>query len=248
MKQIQYGATLIVVLIMLILLSVIGTWAIRQSLMNLKITTHSQAQQLLLQSSDAVFHRLAQGKHAETSSNPLSMMGYALQNEGHEVVFCFRHQQADAHFSVANSSLLRWNEQGSDVQVDGIAGFCSLDQAADYASARKAQLTQVSVIVNPPGASGHALPLSQLSLGTDADSVGQPMQGRTIQVYVTSILPALTINNTSQDIKRCLRRPQSPPLTGHAQTLSACLQQFGVPYNSQVQSYLLDVYQRASES
>ena len=246
MMQRQQGATLIVVLVMLVLLTLIGTWAIRQSLINLKVTTSSQAQQLLMQSSDSVFYRLAQGGHAAASSNPLSLVGYALQNQGHEVVFCFRHQDNAARFSAANSSILRWNEQASDVQVDGVAGFCSLDQAADYASTRKAQLTQVSVIVHPPGTLDSGLPLSQLSLGSDVDSIGQPLEAKTVYVYVTSILPALTISDASQEIQRCLKRPQSPPLKGTAQTLSACLQQHGVPYNSQVQSYLLDVYQRAS--
>lgn len=49
----QKGATLIVVLILLVALTVIGTLAIRQSLVSLNIATNGQAQQLLIQNSDS---------------------------------------------------------------------------------------------------------------------------------------------------------------------------------------------------
>ena len=41
--SIQRGATLIVVLVMLILLTLVGTWAIRGSLTSLNIATNTQA-------------------------------------------------------------------------------------------------------------------------------------------------------------------------------------------------------------
>jgi Tfp pilus assembly protein PilX len=54
----QRGATLIVVLIMLVLLTLVGTWAIRGSLTSLNIAMNTQAQALLQQASDAVFFNL----------------------------------------------------------------------------------------------------------------------------------------------------------------------------------------------
>lgn len=51
----QRGATLIVVLFLLLAIIVLGTLAVRQSLVSLNIATNSQAQQLLLQNSDAAF-------------------------------------------------------------------------------------------------------------------------------------------------------------------------------------------------
>ncbi|WP_432209005.1 pilus assembly PilX family protein, partial [Acinetobacter variabilis] len=56
--SIQRGATLIVVLVMLILLTLVGTWAIRGSLTSLNIATNTQAQALLQQASDAIFFSL----------------------------------------------------------------------------------------------------------------------------------------------------------------------------------------------
>ncbi len=53
----QKGSVLIVVLIMLVLLTLIGTWAIQGSINSLKIATNVQAQNLLKQTSDSVFLR-----------------------------------------------------------------------------------------------------------------------------------------------------------------------------------------------
>lgn len=85
--KVQKGSTLIVVLILLLVITVIGTLAVRQSLTSLNIATNSQAQQLLMQSSDSVLYRLGAEGFASTSGNPTSLLGYALQNQGKEVVF-----------------------------------------------------------------------------------------------------------------------------------------------------------------
>lgn len=84
--KVQKGSTLIVVLILLLVITVIGTLAVRQSLTSLNIATNSQAQQLLMQSSDSVLYRLGAEGFASTSGNPTSLLGYALQNQGKEVV------------------------------------------------------------------------------------------------------------------------------------------------------------------
>lgn len=57
-KKAQTGSVLIVVLIMLVLLTIVGTWAIRGSIISLKIATNAQAQALLKQTSDSVFFTL----------------------------------------------------------------------------------------------------------------------------------------------------------------------------------------------
>ena len=54
-KNTQAGSVLIVVLVMLVLLTLVGTWAIRGSINSLKISTSAQAQALLKQTSDSVF-------------------------------------------------------------------------------------------------------------------------------------------------------------------------------------------------
>lgn len=53
----QIGSTLVMVLLLLLMITLIGTFAIRKSMLSLNIATNSQAQQLLMQSSDAVLYR-----------------------------------------------------------------------------------------------------------------------------------------------------------------------------------------------
>ena len=54
----QKGATLIVVLVILVLITILGSYAMKQGLVNLKIATNSQIQKLLMQSSDVALNHL----------------------------------------------------------------------------------------------------------------------------------------------------------------------------------------------
>ncbi len=54
----QSGAVLIVVLVMIVVIAIAGTWAIRSSITSLNISTNAQAQSLLMQNSDSVFYTL----------------------------------------------------------------------------------------------------------------------------------------------------------------------------------------------
>ena len=47
------GHTLLMVMLVLLMVTIIGTLAIRQSLVSLNVATNGQAQQLLLQNSDS---------------------------------------------------------------------------------------------------------------------------------------------------------------------------------------------------
>ncbi|QOW43161.1 hypothetical protein G0027_10035 [Acinetobacter indicus] len=53
MKNNQTGATLIIVLLILVAITVIGSLAVRSSILALKVATVGQAQQLMIQNSDA---------------------------------------------------------------------------------------------------------------------------------------------------------------------------------------------------
>jgi len=58
MRRAQQGATLIIVLVLLVAITVIGSLAIRSSVLSLRVSTMSQAQQLLLQNSDAALFKI----------------------------------------------------------------------------------------------------------------------------------------------------------------------------------------------
>jgi Tfp pilus assembly protein PilE len=96
MKNKQAGNTLIFVLIILLLITIIGTWAIRGAITSLNITTNAQAQALLVQNSDAVFFQLESYADDAVKIAKLQldngMIGYVNkpENKGKELVYCLR--------------------------------------------------------------------------------------------------------------------------------------------------------------
>lgn len=238
MKSQQQGSTLIVVLVLLLIITIIGSLAVKQSLTTLNIATSTQANQLLFQSSDAPLYRLGAGGYSSKSGNANSLLGYAALNEGKEVVFCFRSQTSSSLFTASNTSLLTWNDAQTDISVSGTTGFCSLSDSTDFASSRKAQVTQVAIIANPSTSSVSTTPFSSASVGNDSDS-SNITDTTLYRVYVTSFIPALSTATTT-DITACLKRPNEKPLSGSATTVSSCLKNLNVPFNTQIQDFKLD--------
>mgnify|MGYP006365971663 CR=1 FL=1 len=75
MKKYQAGATLIVVLIFLVAMTVIGTLAIRQSMVSLSVATNSQVQQLLTQNSDAAVFKAENPGDLAYALSPAGLFG-----------------------------------------------------------------------------------------------------------------------------------------------------------------------------
>jgi Tfp pilus assembly protein PilX len=92
----QRGASLIVVMVMLLVITIIGTIAVRQSLVSLNIATNGQAQQLLMQNSDAAFYNVEKVNLVQ-SLTASGMFGYinGAVNKDKEMVFCFRGAESD---------------------------------------------------------------------------------------------------------------------------------------------------------
>jgi type II secretory pathway component PulK len=91
-RRSQRGATLIVVLVILLLIMIIGTLAIRQSLVSLNIATNSQAQQLMLESSDAAIVKVEDPIFFNFNRTGNGIFGYALDKsrKGKEIVFALK--------------------------------------------------------------------------------------------------------------------------------------------------------------
>ncbi|MCF9034245.1 pilus assembly protein PilX [Acinetobacter nectaris] len=223
----QRGATLIVVLIVLLLITIIGVYAVRQSLTGLNIATSNQAQQALFQSSDVPLYQFSNGNIAGTVASSKSLLGYAKQNSGSEVVFCFRSgQQAGTALPTVptpnNTSLI----------VGGVAqttnGFCDANSLSS-----RSQLTQVTIVARPTANASQ--PFSTYIKGTDTASIGDgqsALEAVQFRVYVTSVLPALSTASVA-NINACLRLPSSSGLT----TQASCLNSLSVPFNTQVEDF-----------
>ena len=112
MKLYQKGATLIVVLFVLILMVLIGTLAVKQSLVGLNIATNSQIQSLMRQTADAVFFSLERDNQDsaifQKNLSSLGLFGMVKSDAflDKELVFCYRPKSQKQVFSLQNASIV----------------------------------------------------------------------------------------------------------------------------------------------
>ena len=268
MRRFQVGVTLIVVLLILVAITVIGGLAIRSSILSLKVATVSQAQQLLIQNSDAALFNVEDPNQLVRNMALNGMFGYIKgeANVGKELVFCFKSGNTN-FFWLSNASLISWN--GTAIQNDGLGpnGFCKMESGF-FTSGRSAVITQIAVKASDRT---NAIAFQHMQKGTDPESSKKdPAQMYT--VYATSIFPSLAASSVSDsDINKCFNsRFNSIPSEKHNElevekgvvnadtslteeektnkvanlnaskvTVSACLSELGVPTHTQVANYAL---------
>ena len=167
MRKNQVGATLIIVLLLLVAITLIGSLAIRSSVLSLKVSTMSQAQQLLLQNSDAALFKIEDPAQLMRNMALNGMFGYIKgeDNVGKELVFCFKSGNTD-FFSLSKSSLISWN--GSSITNDGLGstGFCKMESGF-FTSGRSAVITQIAVKAMD---AKDAIAFQHMQKGTDPES------------------------------------------------------------------------------
>ena len=235
----QRGATLIVVLVMLILLTLVGTWAIRGSLTSLNIATNAQAQALLQQSSDAIFFSLENQTSDDLMLTKMQigdgMLAYVMRPEskGKELVFCIRGGDANTLEGSRNASVVYWNGGTINNTSLGTTGFCKLSRKSDFISGRSAVMTRVGI---RPAAIG--LDWEHLLEGDDAETTKRQKIEKVI-VNVISIIPNLS-ESPASEIEDCLKKFTSfyDPMVGNT-TVSQCLTGRNVPFSNQEMEYTL---------
>lgn len=237
--SIQRGATLIVVLVMLVLLTLIGTWAIRGSLTSLNIATNAQAQALLQQASDAVFFSLENQTSDDLTLANMQigdgMLAYVLrpENKGKELVFCMRGGDANTLEGSRNASVVYW--EGSQVKNTqlGTIGFCKIDRKADFISGRSAVMTRVGIRAASAGQDWEHM------LEGDDSEMSKTQKIQKVVVNVTSIIPSLS-ESSAIDIQSCLSSYTSfyDPVASNT-TVSECLKGRNVPFSNQEMQYTL---------
>ncbi|WP_151961563.1 pilus assembly PilX family protein [Acinetobacter bereziniae] len=250
MKKNQQGATLIVVLIFLVAITVIGTLAIRQSMIALNIATNAQVQQLLTQNSDAVFFQTEKPSNLGISLTGVGMLGYINNkvDKDKELVFCYRGDQI-SFFDISRASIMQWKEgalapTNNDLGTDG---YCdaTIQDTNWFTSGRRAVLTQVSVKFPSKNAGG---PFSNRVSGTDGQ-VSKFEDSKPVKIFAVSIMPSIS-SASRTDINNCLRSKMndvtipvdiSPTtvLDDNKQDITACLKDLNVPFTTQVSEYVL---------
>jgi hypothetical protein len=260
----QQGATLIMVLLLLLLISIVGVYAIRHSIVNLKLATNAQVQTLLMQTSDVALDHLEKNferyEARNLSSTPVGQV-LLTGNQGKELQFCFKPTQMGkkaldgrffdlAEFRVVERESERKATGVSAALSGNIAGIC--DPETMFSISRKAVVTQVSV-VNPDDP---AVELSRFDLSAkNSDLKDINIETQRVRVVVTSFAPALASSVSIDDMNNCLKhrmmddsllKNRADASTGQVkvETLHQCLNQLGVPLNTQMAEYVVRLSER----
>lgn len=243
----QKGSVLIVVLIMLVLLTLIGTWAIQGSINSLKIATNVQAQNLLKQTSDSVFFTLENKTDDELSFTKMrigdGMLNYTLrpENKGKELVFCIRGETTDNFEGSRLASVAYWNGATINNTEMGKNGFCQVDRLTDFLSGRNAVMTQVTV-----RAASNDKDWEHMLEGDDKET-SKSTGIQKVAITATSILPNLS-DATSSDVNSCLTNYTSfvDEALKNNKTVTDCLSEKNVPYSTQQMEYTIKTVRASS--
>lgn len=258
----QTGATLITVLIMLLLITIVGTYAMSQGMINLRVATNSQIQKLLMQSSDVALNSLeknfALNQNVRLDATPVGQI-LLPGNEDWELQFCFKPSELNATNTLTNASFFDLTEyrivQRKDNTATGVSdaqsgdktkGYCDIDTM--FAIGRKAVVTQIA-LSQPDDLAGTTKKYQLSAKKTDLK------QGNTevkrVKVTVTSLSPSLAVGVDDDQIKTCLsdRMMDATAINNlkdgstkvAVETVDQCLRNLGVPVNSQVSEYVVNL-------
>lgn len=218
MKQ-QKGATLITVLIILVIVTLLGTIAVKMGIVGLKIATNSQVNALLLENSDAALFNVENPAEVERQLALDGMFAYfnSSANANDELVFCYRASE-NSFFKLSKASAI--TEDGSTTKI-GVDGFCKANQ---FAMGRSAVLSQVYLTKS----STASAPFSSVPKGTSLGQSNVPATLNNIGATVISVLPSFAGATTTQ-IENCFKQ--------RASAVGACFDGLGIPYNMQHSDY-----------
>ena len=220
MKQ-QKGATLITVLVILIVITLLGTIAVKMGIVGLKIATNSQVNALLLENSDSALFNIENPAEVERQLALDGMFAYfnSSANANDELVFCYRASE-NSFFKLSKASAI--TEDGSTTKI-GVDGFCKANQ---FAMGRSAVLSQVYLTKS----STASAPFSSVPKGTSLGQSNVPATSNNIGATVISVLPSFAGATTTQ-IENCFKQ--------RASAVGACFDGLGIPYNMQHSDYVV---------
>lgn len=161
-RSTEQGATLIVVLLFLVLITLAGAIAVRQSNTDLKLATSDQINTVLLQSSDSANQKLEMMVNSSPTSvaykdvvSAAGVFGHFIldeKNVTNEFIYCFNPRTVK--YLTKNATVKTPPTVGPPASGAGYwnslnNGVCNYNTAGDYTSARQTVMTQMSVTVTP---------------------------------------------------------------------------------------------------
>lgn len=257
----QRGATLITILFVLLLVTVVGTFAVKQSIVGLGIATNSQARNLMQQTADAVFFALEQDNKdnaiLQKNLSSLGMLGMVKSDNflTKELVFCYRPKSQKTMFDLNKASIVSWQETTdpsdstkkiTQIKNDelGITGFCQYT-SNDFSSGRDIMISQIAV---KKSAVNSDVPFKFYPIGTDTSTV-QLDNIQPVRVVVTTVIPSMVSGGNAwssnmTEINKCFKNYTNEKSTEYTdtETVADCFEKLGVPYSQQVMDYAVVSY------
>ncbi|GAA4999695.1 type IV fimbrial biogenesis protein [Acinetobacter puyangensis] len=224
------GATLIIILIILVVVTLLGTIAVRSGILGLKIATNSQIRELLLENSNAALFNIEDPAQVTRQLAEDGIFAYfrSAENARDELVFCYRASE-NVFFSRGKASAILVNNNTVTITKQGVDGFC---QAHQFASGRSAILSQVYVSKNTTSSQ----PFATVPRGSSLGEGQQTSMLNPIHVTVISVLPSFSAATKAQ-IETCFRKPSLKQ--GAIQTVAKCFNDLDMPYNMQHADYIV---------
>ena len=215
----QLGSALIIVLVILVLVTLIGTLAVRSGILGLKLATNSQVSALLLENSDSALFNIENPDQVARQLALDGMFAYfnSSANADDELVFCYRAAQA-SFYSFSKASAI--TADGTTTKI-GVDGFCKANQ---FAMGRSAVLSQVYLTKS----STVSAPFGSVPKGTSIGQSNVPATSNNIGATVISVLPSFAGATTAQ-IENCFKQ--------RASAVGACFVGLNIPYNMQHSDY-----------
>ncbi|MGM8870200.1 hypothetical protein ACS8E3_00745 [Psychrobacter sp. 2Y5] len=265
----QQGVALIVVLLFLILITLAGAIAVRNSTTDLRLTTSEQADTLMLNTADNTNKSIEQVVNIDNDDkkavvqksialSSAGMFGYfmnlgAEQNRNDQIVFCYR-PRGDYFFRLNEATVI--DPSGGSKLVTGTTssgGFCRVSNAEDFSSARNNVMTQVAV-TRPSSDMLASEPFEYVPTQRSITTANVTSSSPNFRLFSTSFLPGMT-QASEKEILECLKKPnQNAADYGYTekdkdnndvvkyydQTLTQCLASKGIPAKTLVEDVKLE--------
>lgn len=221
----QQGATMIIVLVVLLLVAIAGTIALRSGVFGMRLSTNSQVAKLLSNNNDSALTKFEDMDAIDIQAS-FALGGaynYLLTpaTADHELIFCYNAKEKDT-FEMTKAAVI--NSSGTPERT---GNFCD---ATKFSSGRKAVITQVHMRKNT---ADDTLPQGR-NLTTNTPTIENNIN---LSLSAISIMPAfssedgLTAMSTTK-INDCLKKSafhQTIGSTGNS-PIAQCFADLGVPH------------------
>ena len=221
----QSGATLVIVLVMLLLVTLLGGMAVRSGILDLRISTNSQVNALLLENNNSAFFNIEDPNNLlrQLAADGIFAHFNAAGNINDELVFCYRAASVNSFYLMSNRSIIK-----EDGATSGSEGFCKDGEFSSGRSAIQSQIHLRKVLES-------SAPFLTVPTGTSLGQSNVPTMIHSVSFTVISILPNFA-NATKNQIETCFKKTAyKKPTTGD--TVGECFAKLGIPYNLQRGDY-----------